>query len=77
MYVLYESKHRHINILGMFGNVLGAFGGVWLERLGTIECVQSVWERMGAYGSVWQARQGMQAWQARQGRQARQARRAG
>ena len=26
-------KHRHNIISGEFGNVLGTFGGIWLERL--------------------------------------------
>ena len=53
MYVWYVSKHRHNNILGVFGNVWGAFGNA-SERFG------SVWKRLGSFrcvldclGAVW------------------------
>ena len=53
MHVWYESQHRHKSILEVFGEVLGAFGGVWLERLEAawnfrmrLERFRSVWERL-------------------------------
>ena len=51
MYVRYVSNHRHNIISEMFGNVLGAFGGVWLERL---EADWNVLMRLERFGSVWE-----------------------
>ena len=45
MYVWCVSKHRHNNILGVFGSILGAFGIVW-KRFGC------VWTRLGMFWSV-------------------------
>ena len=51
MHVWYVGKHRHNIISGEFGNVLGTFGGVWLERLESARNVRMCLER---FGNVWE-----------------------
>ena len=45
----------------MFGNVLGALGGVWersgafwsvLKRFGKLDALRALWDRMGAFGRL-------------------------
>ena len=55
MHVWYLGKHRHNIISREFGDVLGMFGGVLLERL---ESTWNVRMRLERLGSVWERKAG-------------------